>query len=162
MAALAGGIGGGINQPKKKKAVSVSAMLVKVEKELAKAESELKGYRQRGVTAKELSMVVDALRGLTEIASSASKKKGEGGEDEGGEGVVVALADRLKATAAAAAASLSEAEERAAATEKACQARMTATTQEMEKWARRKLEAPNRGAVEAERERARLTRDQYR
>ena len=141
---IAGGLAGGLAAKMKKKK-TVASLLAKVGKELTKAEAELKGYRGRGAWAPELTVVVDALKRVHDVPKDAS---------DSGSTSSCGYYVRVRSAAAAAATALDSAEAASTAAEGECQRSMLVMTQDIEKWARRKVEAPNREAVEADRERA--------
>ena len=88
-----------------------------------------------------------AVPGSHEKASAASSAQGASAGEEG------SYCARVKACAARECGLLDERERAAAKAERECQATLSVLSVDIEKWARRKLEAPNKEQVETERER---------
>jgi hypothetical protein len=133
-----GGLGGGLRSSGK----AVGMLRKKVEKELVKAEAEIESRKSRGGYSPEQSIICDALKAVLDVP-------GHGDVDDGSS---AGYAARVKQVALEWLKKLESAQHRAGEEESRCQSALTTLSEEVEKWARRKLEAPNKDEVERERE----------
>jgi hypothetical protein len=132
-----GGFGGGLVRKK-----TVGGLRLKVEKALTKAEDEIASKNSRGTLPPQMFIVCEALRAVMDVP-------GSGDPDDGSSSGYCA---RVKEVAKEWLDKLEKAQESASIEEARCQQALTSLSEEVEKWSRRKLEAPNKDAVERERE----------